>query len=90
MILLRFICPVVVVALGVCLGIQRCYFHRQSLLKDSFQTLKSQRDSLFRENQALYKENIRLNSIREQHIKLDISGIFHKEGGDIFNNNMGK
>ena len=90
MILLKYISPVVFVALALCLVIQQNYLAKQQILTDSINMLTVQRDNLVKENKALYKENFRLNSLKEQHIKLDVTGVSHKGGGVVVNNSMCK
>ena len=89
-IFLRYTCPVLVISLAMCLGFQNYSLASQEVLKDSIKNLSFQRDKLIREKQSLYKENMRLNSIHEQHIKLDVTGVSHKGGGVVVNNSMCK
>lgn len=89
-IFLRYTCPVLLISLAICLGIQNYSLARQGELKNSIKSLSFQNDSLLKENKALDKENKRLNSVHEQHIKLDVTGVSHKGGGVVVNNSMCK
>lgn len=88
--LLKYVCPVLVVSLATCLGIQNYSLAKQDEFKNSIRSLSLQNDSLLKENKALYKENMHLHSIYEQHIKLDVTGVSHKGGGVVVNNSMCK
>ena len=88
--LLKYVCPVLVVSLAICLGIQNYSLEKQDEFKNSIRSLSLQNDSLLKENKALYKENMHLHSIYEQHIKLDVTGVSHKGGGVVVNNSMCK
>lgn len=88
--LLKYVCPVLVVSLAICLGIQNYSLAKQDEFKKSIRSLSLQNDSLLKENKALYKENMHLHSIYEQHIKLDVTGVSHKGGRVVVNNSMCK
>lgn len=89
-ILLKYVCPVLIVSLAICLGFQNYSLARQNELKNSIKSLSLQNDSLLKENKSLYNENMHLHSIHEQHIKLDVTGVSHKGGGVVVNNSMCK
>ena len=89
-IILNFVCPVLMVSLAICLGIQNYSLAKQDELINSIRSLSLQNDSLLKENKALCKENMHLHSIYEQHIKLDVTGVSYKGGGVVVNNSMCK
>lgn len=87
---LKYSCPVIIIALAICLGVLNYSITQRDKLKISIVELSLEKDSLRKENQALRQENEKIKSNQEQHIRLDVTGVTHRGGGVVVNNSMCK
>lgn len=82
---LKYSCPIMIVLLSMCLGVQNYSLSQQDELKTSIVELSVKKDSLINENRKLRKEIERIKSNQEQHIRLDVTSVSHHGGGVVVN-----
>lgn len=84
---LIYSCPVLVIMFAICLVIYENHKMDRNELNAEIKDLKMENDSLYKVNEELKLTNQKYQADKEQYIKLDVTGVSHRGGGVVVNNN---
>lgn len=84
---LIYSCPVLVIMFAICLVIYENHKMDRNELSTEIKDLKMEIDSLHKVNEELKLTNQKYQADKERYIKLDVTGVSHRGGGVVVNNN---
>lgn len=84
---LIYTCPVLIIMFAICLVIYENHKMDRNELSTEIKDLKMEIDSLHKVNEELKLTNQKYQADKERYIKLDVTGVSHRGGGVVVNNN---
>ena len=84
---LIYSCPVLVIMFAICLVIYENHKMDRNELSTEIKDLKMEIDSLHKVNEELKLTNQKYQADKERYIRLDVTGVSHRGGGVVANNN---
>lgn len=84
---LLYSCPVFVIMFAICLVIYENHKMDRNELSTEIKDLRMEIDSLNKVNEELKLTNLKYQADKERYIKLDVTGVSHRGGGVVVNNN---
>lgn len=84
---LIYSCPVLVIMFAMCLVIYENHKMDRNELSTEIKDLRMEIDSLHKVNEELRLTKLKYQADKERYIKLDVTGVSHRGGGVVVNNN---
>lgn len=84
---LIYSCPVLVIMFAICLVVYENHKMDRNELNAEIKDLRMEIDSLHKVNEELKLTNLKYQADKERYIKMDVTGVSHRGGGVVVNNN---